>query len=180
MKHFDRRQSFCHLADGNPYLHFIRAYNQPLTVSTYYYQLYFHTITAQFSLVCIHNNLTHLNKYFSSANQLSTIRSLYKYKKMYLKVRDVDLMQTADSGTLKEPKSDLTAVLYDETEIAQVNAPGRMVRILTCVTSDASLLQKGDEAAFCTPGLLYALIGWRPQRQVQTVVLRLHDVLGLA
>lgn len=99
---------------------------------------------------------------------------------MYLKVRDVDLVQTADSGTFKEPRSDLTAVLYDGTKIAQVNAPGRMVRILTRVTSDASLLQKGDEAAFGTPGFLYALIGWRPQRQVQAVVLRLHDVLGLA
>lgn len=32
-------------------------------------------------------------------------------------------MQTADSNTFKEPKLDLTAVLYDKTEIAQVNAP---------------------------------------------------------
>lgn len=116
----------------------------------------------------------------SSQKQLSTIRSLYKSKQMYLKVCDVDLVQTANSGTFEEPRSDLTAVLYDETKIAQVNAPGRMVRILTRVTSDASLLKKGDEAAFGTAGLLYALIGWRPQRQVQAVVLRLHDVLGLA
>lgn len=53
------------------------------------------------------------------------MRQLYKPKQLeiYSKVRDVDLVQSSDSNTFTEVRSDLTAVLYDETKIAQVNAP---------------------------------------------------------
>lgn len=51
--------------------------------------------------------------------------------------------------------------------------------LISSQITNMSLLQDGGKAAFSPAGLLYAVKGWSPEWQVQTVMFRRHDTLSL-